>query len=495
MDRAQRGWDHTVFDATSEESMAFDEAIKAVVGEGKNTLFKTLLDSVGNKDTYPRRRVEIPTPDDKDGRVVSYVVGRSIANARSPTGRATRGFVAMSKDTGRLVFLKDSWRPDIPGMMGEGHWFGKLEGARNISAFLHGSDVRCVVVRRRDPVRTSGPPTNPFQHTLTNLYSEDYGGPQRMVGYIHYRTVQCEFYVPLNMFKDSKHLAQIIHDIIIAIQYLYDRGILHRDISIANIMIAVDGGGRLIDLDLARDRHEVGARRSIRTGTWQFMSTRLLTTPGKVHELCDDLESLWFVLLYEGLHFVNHNKPRGIKMASIFDHVDVSLTTGTHTGGLGKKDLYFSGVLMTKVLEFDSKPFTTLIRQVFRLFQSLNAYHTTQDNEEKPNDSVIENIRKLNSCTEIERLLADALNSEEWLLSCDKVEDQYPPSRRLTPKQKDTVALSYVNYSLVPPGETSGTKRKREEEDDPQVFEAKRPKVNQPLWKRIWSKCTFLLKG
>ena len=215
MDRAQRGWDPTVFDATPEEAAAFDRAIKTVVGEGKNSLLKSLLDSVGNKDDYPRRRVEIPTSDDDDGRVVSYVVGRSIANARSPTGRATRGFVAMSKDTGRLVFLKDSWRPDIQGMMGEAHWFGKLEGARNISAFLHGSDVRCVVVKRRGGKKSSGPPTNSFQHTLTNLYSDDYGGIERMMGYIHYRTVQCEFYVPLNMFKDSQHLVQIMHDVII----------------------------------------------------------------------------------------------------------------------------------------------------------------------------------------------------------------------------------------------------------------------------------------
>jgi len=215
MDRAQRGWDPTVFDATLEEAAAFEGAIKAVVGEGKNALLKTLLDSVGNKGDYPRRRVEIPTPDDEDERVVSYVVGRSIENARSPTGRATRGFVAMSKDTGRLVFLKDSWRPDISGMMGEAHWFGKLEGARNISAFLHGSDVRCVAVRRRGATGISGPPTNPYQHTLTNLYSDEYGGVRKMVGYIHYRTVQCEFYVPLNMFRDSKHLTQIIHDIIV----------------------------------------------------------------------------------------------------------------------------------------------------------------------------------------------------------------------------------------------------------------------------------------
>jgi len=226
------------------------------------------------------------------------------------------------------------------------------------------------------------------------------------------------------------------------------------------------------------------------------MSTRLLSTPGKIHELCDDLESLWFVLLFEGLHSVKHNKPTGIKMAAIFDQVDVSLTTGTHTGGWGKSHLYVNnGALVTRVLQFDSKPFTTLVRQIYRLFKSLNAYYVAQDDEETPSDSAKENVRKLKNCVEIERLLREALGSEDWPVSCDKVEDQYPPVNRLTPKQKDTVALSYANRSLMPPDEPSGGKRKREEEDEPQVFEAKRPKINPPLWKRIWSKCTFFVKG
>jgi len=225
------------------------------------------------------------------------------------------------------------------------------------------------------------------------------------------------------------------------------------------------------------------------------MSTRLLSTPGKVHELSDDLESLWFVLLFEGLHFVKHNEPVGISMANIFDNLTVCLKTGTHIGGLGKRDMYHTGVLMARVLQFDSKPFTALIRQIYRLFKSLDTHYTAHDNEEIPSDSIQENVRKLESCTEIERLLKEALDSEDWPVSCDKVEDQFPPIDRLTPKQKDTVALTYVNRTLMPPDEPSGGKRKREEVDEPQASEAKRPKINQPLWKRIWSKCTFLVKG
>jgi hypothetical protein len=57
-------------------------------------------------------------------------------------------------------------------------------------------------------------------------------------------------------------------------------------------------------------------------GTWPFMSTRLLTTyEFKIHELRDDLESLWFVLLYEALHFVRHNSLFGIHMGDIFNQV------------------------------------------------------------------------------------------------------------------------------------------------------------------------------
>lgn len=271
MDRTQRGWDPTVFNATTEEAVAFDNAIGAAVREPRNFLLKSLLRSVGDKDNYPRKRIELPTRDNEDV-VVSYIVGRPITNAGSPIGRATRGFVAMSKDTGRLVFLKDSWRPDIEGVIGEAHWFRKLKGTRNVSAFLQGSDVGCVAVKRRGAPRGTGPPTSALQCTLTDLYSEDYSGIQGMGGYVHYRTVQCELYVPLNRFKDSRHLTQIIHDIIVgtiplslvdfpttefplAMQDLYDRGIVHQ----ANIMITVNGEGRLIDLDLARD---VNARRS-----------------------------------------------------------------------------------------------------------------------------------------------------------------------------------------------------------------------------------------
>ena len=311
-----------------------------------------------------------------------------------------------------------------------------------------------------------------------------------------------------------------------AIEDLYDRRILHGDISTANIMIAVNGSGRLIDLDLAWDRDEVGARLSVRAvssqpqfilgfgpadlpalqGTWQFMSTRLLTVPGKVHELCDDLESLWFVFLYEALHFVKHNEPPGIDMHTIFDHINICQKTGAHTGGLGKRDLYSFGQRVVANIAFTSQPFTTLIGEMYLLFKTLSKHYEKQDDAMLWQDdiaqddieqeyTIVKNVPKLKDCAEIKRLFKKALDSKEWSETCDKVEDQYPPNEHLTPKEKNTVALSHLKHALGRSpysNEPSGTKRKREEDKDesegdllgiPPSPQNKKPNTNRPLRK------------
>ena len=269
MDRAQRGWDPTVFDATPEETTSFDGAINAAIVNEKNSSLKSLLTTPKNKNRFPRKRVEV---EGEDGRMVSYIVGRQAEIRGHPTGRGTRGFVALSTDTNKLVFLKDSWRIDSEEMAEEAEMFRRLKGARNISAFLHGSDVGRVVAERHDVVETESPPPDSFQCTLNAWFSELHGF-ESLMGYVHYRMVQSELYVPLNTFRDSKHLTQIMYDVAIgalfflparlaptespsALEDLYEAGIQHRDISEANIMISADGRGRLIDLDMAWDRYD-----------------------------------------------------------------------------------------------------------------------------------------------------------------------------------------------------------------------------------------------
>ena len=292
-DRAQRGWDPTVSDATSKEAEDFDQAIETVVGDGENKLFENLLESVGDKANYPRKKVDVLDPS---GGQISYIVGRSMMYPKSPTGRCTRGFVAMDMKAKKLTFLKDSWRPDIAGVKSESHWYNMLKGARNIAAFSHGSDVGKVVVRKTRGMKNGIQP----QRTLTQKYAMKFSGIENMMGYVHYRIVQCEFYVPLTMFRDSKHLTEIMYDVLlgkrrpsislalplipfsVAIEDLLKKGILHRDISINNIMITIFGRGRLIDFDLARGVECSVARRTIRTVCFRPFSPRQLRSTNKV---------------------------------------------------------------------------------------------------------------------------------------------------------------------------------------------------------------------
>jgi eukaryotic-like serine/threonine-protein kinase len=54
-------------------------------------------------------------------------------------------------------------------------------------------------------------------------------------------------------------------EIFTAIEFIHEAGIFHRDISPKNIMIDINGRGRLIDFDLARATSETGARLAVRT--------------------------------------------------------------------------------------------------------------------------------------------------------------------------------------------------------------------------------------
>ncbi|KAL6698251.1 hypothetical protein J3F84DRAFT_265061 [Trichoderma pleuroticola] len=88
---------------------------------------------------------------------------------------------------------------------------------------------------------------------------------------------------------------------------LYEAGILHRDISINNLIINVDRSnpallGFLIDLDLAtKIPRETASGAASRTGTRAFMSIGVLL--GDPHSFMDDLESFFWVLYWICVHF------------------------------------------------------------------------------------------------------------------------------------------------------------------------------------------------
>jgi hypothetical protein len=225
-DPEARGWDPTVDYATVEEAESFAQVVRTVCegkpdlgrrmtrgrkkkvasGLGAHHMFRRLVGSVGDPSHYPRRKMSV-----MDGEVErDYIVGSPSWFPKALVGRATRGFVAMSVDTKDLVFVKESWRIDSAGVPPEDHWYKRLlsnksrGGMKKIGAYSCGSDVYATkrIVGCSDMK----------QRTITHLFANK-SARRPIMGYIHYRIVYSELYVPLYMFRDSKHLTAIMLDI------------------------------------------------------------------------------------------------------------------------------------------------------------------------------------------------------------------------------------------------------------------------------------------
>jgi len=82
--------------------------------------------------------------NDMDGKTSYYIGSKpSFKGNASPTGRATRTFIVFDQQTRRVVFLKDTWRIDLPDVVKEGEIYKILHEAKVpfIAPFLCGGDI------------------------------------------------------------------------------------------------------------------------------------------------------------------------------------------------------------------------------------------------------------------------------------------------------------------------------------------------------------------
>ena len=221
-------------------------------------------------------------------------------------------------------------------------------------------------------------------------------------------------------------------------------------------------------------------------GTWQFTSTAQLLDPGKAYEVSDELESFFFVILYEGVHWIIHNKPGTLNVKHIFDDVQVG-ADGSQTGGVGKQHMYIKGGVILQHLEFTkSPPFTDLIRGLFRLFQSLAIVNCDKDVGRDPRPLDIANVDELKNCNAVIRLMKNAMNRKDWPEEHDKAaNDNYPRKEEID--KEDRVGLANLKVTTaaadasipgaaVPLPASKASKRGREG-DDGHATPAKRSRV------------------
>ncbi|KAI0273318.1 hypothetical protein BC834DRAFT_928374 [Gloeopeniophorella convolvens] len=324
----ERGHDPTVFPATEDEKA---RALPVLRGRLKYQDLK--LDNMLSKII-----VKDDCAQDKDPR--AYIVPQATWTTDALVGRATFGYVGYDLLTGELVYLKDFWRLDLPGIQKEGDVYRDLgaEEVPNIAKFGGAGDVPS----RLDPA-PSGVQRTRTQEFIKGAGRADWcpGRPQ-VEPYVHYRLVLETLGRPLNQFDSTRQLCQVIRDAVVAHSVAYEKSsILHRDISVNNILITNDGKGILIDWDLSKKLSpgaEGKARRVSRKGTWPFISMGLLQYPtSKSHELLDDLESFFWVLLYQIVRCRgSSSKDLQDEAKTVFDYSKRSHHVNAIVGGKGK---------------------------------------------------------------------------------------------------------------------------------------------------------------
>ncbi|KAJ3559565.1 hypothetical protein NM688_g266 [Phlebia brevispora] len=257
---------------------------------------KLLTDIVKAKEDFPIRAVICPRLDPKET-PMTLLIGKHCSGADSPTGHATRGYIAFDTGEERLVFLKDSWRPDKSTTPPELETYKVLKEkeVQFVATALGGGDVGA-----------------PKQQETVN--QDFFGMRVRPTKRVHHRIVLKEVGEPLTEYRSSLEMIIIVYDALRGHNEAYEKaGILHRDISVNNILINIDPPkdqrtGFLVDWDLCKSKDCLNnkATRAECSGTWPFLSALLLQYPWKQHELSDDLESFVHVLTWLAARFHRH---------------------------------------------------------------------------------------------------------------------------------------------------------------------------------------------
>ncbi|TFK92770.1 hypothetical protein K466DRAFT_195010 [Polyporus arcularius HHB13444] len=264
-----------------------------------------------------------------------YLIARPTFASPALYGRCTRGYLAYDIDGEDGVrFIKDSWRLDLKRVQPEHEVYERLER----EGVTHGV-VTCL--GHEDVPNPDG------SRQLTRIHQLI--SPSRPAR-VHYRLLIRQVCRPLTDFADFEELTNIICEALIAHRDAWKKArVLHRDVSVSNIMIYEEGRGSyvvrygmLCDWDLCKYQEQMSANqrpRTIdRTGTWYFRSALALLFPGKPYELADDIESFVHVYHYCVLRFHVTNRTHNLAnfVQDTYDFVRVRESDGAHIGGLIK---------------------------------------------------------------------------------------------------------------------------------------------------------------
>ncbi|KAA1473551.1 hypothetical protein DENSPDRAFT_802761 [Dentipellis sp. KUC8613] len=289
MSNEERGYDHSAVLASEDEvkkmvEYARDPPTEYIGGQIYRALSWDSEKGAPRSTQWPVYKVTMGSR--------RLLIARPIASSHSLYGRCTRGYIAYDPKARTVSFLKDCWRADHPRAVAEHEVYKRLaaHGVSNI-ATCEGSE---------DVLDSRG------RWQVTKAHGA--GDNKSRLAFGHYRILLREVCRPLIDFKDFRELASLLYDAMTAHEDAWCKAaVLHRDISVNNILILEEGKGSnvrrrgiLNDWDVCKYREEMDEsttpRRPNLTGTWYFRSALSLQYPYKPYRVSDDIES--FVHIY-----------------------------------------------------------------------------------------------------------------------------------------------------------------------------------------------------
>ncbi|KZT08090.1 uncharacterized protein LAESUDRAFT_75148 [Laetiporus sulphureus 93-53] len=339
MTSEELGYDSSVTLATVEELAA----VKDVEDQMTPYHQKCVTSAFFSESGWPVYKVIMPAEQagfkqsKEDG---AFLIGRPLYKIYSPTGRATKVYAAYNMKTERMVTVKDCWPEEWEE--GEHTKYECIEkaGVQYTATCLYGGYVGEQKTKTCDDLKH----THPVRR--------------------HYRIALKELGRPLYSYDSSGELIVAGWCVLTAHRDAWIKcGLLQRDMSPGNMIFdevdprdIKDGEtpefrALLIDFHLAKFKHELqdGAKRVGRSGTWQFISARLLRNPTAQNEVADDLESVILIMEWMALRFHEHQYILLDQLDWLKAHVETFFDfrgrdpDERHVGGAAKYRQWMSG--------------------------------------------------------------------------------------------------------------------------------------------------------
>ncbi|KAI0085030.1 hypothetical protein BDY19DRAFT_1050818 [Irpex rosettiformis] len=491
MSDVERGRDPTTAPALPGEKTQFNAAVEGFLDNMKNPGQLVLPNADHTMSgKYPITKMLVKENDDNK---MEVLIRRPTVKSHSVLGRATQGYVAVDAQNSEVLFLKDSWRVHHELAKTESEIYRILEryGVPHIPRMICGGDVQGP--GENDPVQTT--------KTVQWIQRQDLPvGYAHMRDHTHHRIVQRIAY-PIEAATSSKQYTRAFYNVVQVIGQADgdECKILHRDISIGNVMLSGEDGednvGLLGDWDHARvtipgEPHE---HQKYRTGTWLFMSIGLLQNPKKAHEIIDDFESVFWTKLYGAIHRFKHT---GGISNDVFTENNPQMDAGYTDMIVGGNSKY--GILATFPVTFNCVPLNNLFlrlavaiknyydaKQRVTIAEYFTAHDNNPDDEFSPLSEARETFEKERAKLSNPKFwistFKSAIDREDWDDDDLLLEDPYPMQ---TEEQETQKIETFTSRGFETKNQSESYKVEDEDFDkievreDPTVIESERdPRV------------------